>query len=189
MGKHIGQTALTKQSIEDSFWIIAADSRMKEISISAIAKKAGINRSTFYEYFSDIEDLINQIEEGILSELKLLFGNLYKKYNLNCSPKDMTKALSPYYGRLAILMKLDSDRRFFGKIQREAVDLFSDITMNPDPMIEYEIVYIVSAFIGLLSYWQDTGRKIDEDVFTDLIHTMSIRGLSGQCTDARLMKP
>lgn len=185
MGKHTEQTALTRKSIEDAFWAIAGDGRALDISISAIAKRAGINRSTFYEYFNGIEDLVNQVEETILSELKQVFGDLYVKYNLNCSPRDMANALSPYYGRMAILMRFDGDRRFSGKIRREAVDLFSGITTNPDPMIEYEIVYVVSAFIGLLSYWQETGRAIDEDEFTNIVHTMSIRGLSGQCTDAK----
>ena len=70
------------------------------------------------------------------------------------------------------------------RIQSEAVSLFTSVALNSDPMIEYEIVYVVSAFTGMLTYWHETGRKLSEDDFTELFHTLSIRGLSAQCTNA-----
>lgn len=187
MGKHTEQTSLTRKSIEDAFWIIAENEGHKKISASTIAKKAGINRSTFYEYYTDVEELTEYIEGVMIDDLKQLIGGLYLKYNLNCTSKDMAKALVPYYGRLSVLVGYD-DRRFLSRLQRESVEFFSSITENPDPMIEYEIVYVVSAFIGLLVYWLNTGKRIDEDAFTDLIHTMSIRGLSAQCTNADMAR-
>ncbi len=184
MGKHIEQTSLTRQSIIDSFWKIAEREGMKKISVSSIAKTAGINRSTFYEYFTDIEDLTDTIEGVIIDELKQLIGALYVKYNLNCSHRDLARALIPYYDRLALILGEDGDKRFLSKIQIEAVKLFSAVAQNEDPMIEYEIVYVVSAFAGVLAYWYETGKRISEDDFTELFHTLSIRGLSAQCTNA-----
>ena len=61
------------------------------------------------------------------------------------------------------------------------------MTVNPDPMIEYEIAYVVAAFTGLLLYWHETGKRIDEDAFTEVFHTLSIKGLSAQCTNAEDM--
>ena len=184
MGKHVEQTDLTRQSMIDAFWILAGDGGQAKITASAVAEKAGVNRSTFYEYFPDMDGLIEYIERTLTDELKELIGGLYLKYNLNCSHRDLAKALIPYYERLTILLKRDSDRRFLFGIQKEAVELFTEVTENPDPMIEYEIAYIVAAFTGLLLSWQETGRKIDEDSFTELFHTLSIKGLSAQCTNA-----
>lgn len=184
MGKHVEQTDLTRQSIVDAFWLLAGDSGTGRITASAVAARAGVNRSTFYEYFPDMDGLVDFIETTLTEELKQLIGGLYLKYNLNCSHRDLAKALIPYYDHLTILLKRDSDRRFLFRIQKEAVELFAVVTQNPDPMIEYEIAYVVSAFTGLLLYWQETGKKIDEDVFTGLFHTLSIRGLAAQCTNA-----
>ena len=97
MGKHIEQTDLTRQSIIDSFWILAKTGGNARITASAVAKKAGVNRSTFYEYFSDMDGLIDSIETALTEELKELIGELYIKYNLNCSHRDLAKALIPYY--------------------------------------------------------------------------------------------
>ena len=187
MGKHVEQTDLTRQSIVDAFWLIAKNGGTSRITASAVAGKAGVNRSTCYEYFPDMDGLTGYIESTLTEELKTLIGGLYIKYNLNCSHRDLAKALIPYYERLTILLKRDSDRRFLLRIQQEAVELFSRVTENPDPMIEYEIAYLVAAFTGLLLYWDDTGRKIDEDSFTELFHTLSIKGLAAQCTDAEIL--
>ncbi len=54
-------------------------------------------------------------------------------------------------------------------------------------MIEYEIAYIISAFTGLLLYREETGRKINEDTFTELFYTLSIRGISAECTNADIL--
>lgn len=187
MGKHVEQTDLTRQSIVDAFWFLAKDRGTARITASAVAGKAGVNRSTFYEYFPDMDGLTGYIETSITEELKALIAGLYIRYNHNCSHRDLAKALIPYYERLIILLRRDSDRRFLLGIQQEAVALFSKVTETPDPMIGYEIAYLVAAFTGLLLYWDDTGRKIDEDSFTELFHTLSIKGLAAQCTDADML--
>ena len=184
MGKHVEQTSLTRQSIIDSFWKLAESGGIQKISVSSIAKTAGINRSTFYEYYTDIDDLTDSLESAIIGELKELIGGLYLRYNLNCSHRDLARALIPYYDRLAMILGEDGDKRFLSRIQHEAVTLFTAVAQDPDPMIEYEIVYLVSAFAGVLTYWHETGRRISEDDFTELFHTLSIRGLSAQCTNA-----
>ena len=187
MGQNLEQTYQTRHNIIDAFWSMADSDGIRNISVSAVVKKAGINRSTFYEYFSSVEDLADHVEGSIIDELKQLIGDLYIRYNFSCSYRDLARALAPYYDRLALLLGEDGDKRFLSKVQREAVALASEITAVPDPMIEYEIAYIVSAFTGLLLYREETGRKIDEDTFTELFHTLSIRGLSAQCTNADIL--
>ena len=184
MGKHIEQTDLTRQSIVDAFWILAEERGPTRITASSVAEKAGVNRSTFYEYFPDMGGLTEHIEESLTDELKRMIEELYIKYNLNCSHRDLARALIPYYDRLTVMLKRDTDRRFLLRIQREAAELFKELTQNPDPMLEYEIAFIVAAFTGLLLYWQESGKKIDENAFTEVFHTLSIRGLAAQCTDA-----
>ena len=125
MGKHVEQTDLTRQSIVDAFWLIAKNGGTSRITASAVAGKAGVNRSTFYEYFPDMDGLTGYIESTLTEELKTLIGGLYIKYNLNCSHRDLAKALIPYYERLTILLKRDSDRRF---LLRTTLELISNAT-------------------------------------------------------------
>lgn len=38
----------------DAFWNLAAEQSLDKVTVSAIAKRAGVNRGTFYVYFSDV---------------------------------------------------------------------------------------------------------------------------------------
>ena len=60
-------------------------------------------------------------------------------------------------------------------------------TYRTDRSYKYEIAYVVAAFTGFLLYWEETGRRIDEDTFTEMFHTLCIRGLQAQCTDAEIL--
>ena len=44
----------TKQDLIDAFWCLYCEKRIEKITIKEITVKAGYNRSTFYEYFTDI---------------------------------------------------------------------------------------------------------------------------------------
>ena len=41
-----------------------------KISIQEIAKQVGYNRSTFYQYFTDIYELLDYVEERVLNPLR-----------------------------------------------------------------------------------------------------------------------
>ena len=55
----------TKQVIRDSFFRLMKDKPMEKITVSDIIRSADINRSTFYFYYDDIFDMIEQINNEI----------------------------------------------------------------------------------------------------------------------------
>ena len=44
-----------------------------QVSITAICKEAGINRSTFYEHFTGIEDMVDAMQEYLFADLRETF--------------------------------------------------------------------------------------------------------------------
>ena len=48
------KTARTKQNMIDVFWKLAEEKGLDKVTASALAKEAGINRATFYAYFTEI---------------------------------------------------------------------------------------------------------------------------------------
>lgn len=55
----------TKQSIRNSFFKIFKEKPINKITVSDIIRGADINRSTFYFYYDDIYDMIEQINNEI----------------------------------------------------------------------------------------------------------------------------
>ena len=42
---------------------------VEKITVSEITRKAGYNRATFYDYFLDVYDLLEQIEEELINHI------------------------------------------------------------------------------------------------------------------------
>ena len=60
----------TKQALIQAFWKLYREKRIEKITVGEIAAVAGYNRSTFYEYFYDVPDVLQQIEDCILDEMQ-----------------------------------------------------------------------------------------------------------------------
>jgi AcrR family transcriptional regulator len=63
-------TAQTRENLIQAFWGLYRQKKIEHITIKNITTRAGYNRSTFYEYFVDIYDLLNQFEDSLLEYLK-----------------------------------------------------------------------------------------------------------------------
>ena len=59
----------TRQALIEAFWKLLKDKSADKMTVSEIARVAGYNRSTFYEYFFDVPDVLQQVEDGILQEM------------------------------------------------------------------------------------------------------------------------
>lgn len=72
MNKQPQITDLTRKRLKDAFWSLYTELPIEKISIREITRIAGYNRGTFYEYFDDVYDLLDQIEEEIIGDLATL---------------------------------------------------------------------------------------------------------------------
>lgn len=59
----------TKQDLIDAFWTIYCEKRIEKVTVKEITQRAGYNRSTFYEYFIDVYDVLEQIESSIIPNI------------------------------------------------------------------------------------------------------------------------
>ncbi|MCD7750028.1 MAG: TetR/AcrR family transcriptional regulator [Oscillospiraceae bacterium] len=57
MKKQPEVTERTRQRFLEAFWSLVREKPVAKISVSELTKRAGYNRSTFYEYFLDTDEL------------------------------------------------------------------------------------------------------------------------------------
>ena len=62
------QREATRRRIVDAFWGLLAEHPMTQIKVKAVTDAAGCNRSTFYQYFDSIWDLLDQAEQEIIDD-------------------------------------------------------------------------------------------------------------------------
>ena len=68
--KHHEMRESTSRSIMDAFWSLYRDKPIEKITVKAICEKAGCNRSTFYEYYTDSYSVLEDIEEELLDYVR-----------------------------------------------------------------------------------------------------------------------
>ncbi len=64
--KESRRVAYTKKLIKESLLALLEDSQLTEISITALCTRAGVNRATFYRYYSLPADVLSDIQQELL---------------------------------------------------------------------------------------------------------------------------
>ncbi len=59
----------TKQSIREAFFKQLAEKGIERMTVKAILDDAGLNRTTFYAYYTDKYDLLEKTQEGIMNQI------------------------------------------------------------------------------------------------------------------------
>lgn len=70
------RTRYTKMMIRNSFISLLEEKPFHEIKMKEVCERAGINRSTFYKYYSDIFDWKEQIEKECLERAKEIINQI-----------------------------------------------------------------------------------------------------------------
>ncbi|MBR3611147.1 MAG: TetR/AcrR family transcriptional regulator [Oscillospiraceae bacterium] len=65
--------------IENAYLELLQENKREEITVREIAKRAGINRSTFYANYTDISELEEKIKERLLSEFRAIYKEEVRK--------------------------------------------------------------------------------------------------------------
>ncbi len=161
----------TKQNIIDAFWSLYRTKRIETISVREIMQKAGYNRSTFYEYFTDVYNLLAAIEDNLIKEGEdgftygppsIEFRNFIKgNGKRNEAMDDWTNRYVLLYQKyeeyLPVLLGENGDPAFLKKLK---ISLKRTIYNHPfiqkiQNSFELELVleYSISAITGVLTYW------------------------------------
>ena len=80
MNKQPQRTAATRNILISTFLSLNEQKPMEKITISELTRKAGYNRSTFYQYFNDTYHLLSYIEDEFLAYIhETIVGQIGKE--------------------------------------------------------------------------------------------------------------
>ncbi len=89
MKKQTETTEATRTHILNAFWELYKEMPFEKISVNAVAAKANIHRSTFYRYFTDIQNVLEELENDLIETI-----NTDGLYNLSNIMGSLNKTLS-----------------------------------------------------------------------------------------------
>jgi AcrR family transcriptional regulator len=179
MKKHPEVMALTKENLMKAFWGLYRLKKIEHISIKAITDEAGYHRSTFYEYFVDIYDLLNQLEDELVAKMKeVVIHSLKTESNDNFVQivADLYEAQGEY---LSVLLGEHGDPHFAKKIKAKMgsalMDRFglSETEIHTSYMIEFGL----SAIIATITHWYQNNKNLPSNELVVLIRSMLMDGV------------
>lgn len=154
----------TQTRIMQEFLGLIAGQYWEKITVKQVCAAAGITRSTFYQYFSDIYDLMGQIEEQPLSELAAFYEDAGRTVrpakpltvfdrDFDCSAPRALRFWFEYCGshrdRMRVLLGENSDPYFIVKV-RGILEQYVNHMMDGDGMPRDELrSHFTKAFVEL----------------------------------------
>lgn len=151
----------TRQMLIDAFFAIYREKPINRISIKEVTEKAGFHRSTFYEYFSDIYDLLEQEEQEIYDLQKELIIGPVGKGALSLHNGEFLKPLGKLFEmkgeKIAVLIGDNGDAAFRRTLQERVKSVIvCEIQDGGELKQEYIAEFLSS---GLLSVFEMAYRK------------------------------
>jgi AcrR family transcriptional regulator len=168
----------TKANLMEAFWLLYQTRRIEHISIKDITELAGYNRSTFYEYFTDVYDLLEQIEDNLISLIQeTLVKNLSDPEDLRiiermaCLFEDQGKYLS-------VLLGVTGDPSFADKFKvvlKPAI--LKTMKLNgEDTENQLLFAFTCGGILSALSYWYDNRKPITAKEFISVLRAILMKG-------------
>jgi len=181
MNKRIDITAQTKQNIMDAFWDLYCEKRIEKITVKEISHKAGYNRGTFYEYFSDVYDVLDLIENSLIPTLHELPPITTPSGTIGM-PLDVFLNIwernAKYY---SVLLGDNGDPAFVSKLKNSIKPTILNAFVNNPNInmreLDYTLEYTLTAMIGIMSYWFRTEDDTTKDELFNLIRKLMEDGV------------
>ncbi|GGG54359.1 TetR/AcrR family transcriptional regulator [Paenibacillus radicis (ex Gao et al. 2016)] len=176
MSKHSEQTNRTKKRIEEAFFKIAEEKGLDAVNVRSLSLEAGISRGTFYLHYLDVYDLMDKLEEEIISGLEALPVQqkseqlIYKAEEAEGQPFPSIVQFFRYIDEHHRFFKLwlHHDHSKFGNKLSQWLQTRIDEKMpqrRPDTgaaavPTDFMMTYFHGAFFDVIRHWLDTNREL-----------------------------
>jgi AcrR family transcriptional regulator len=178
MKKQPEVTAITRENFVTAFWSLYCKKRIEQISVKEITNIAGYNRSTFYEYFTDVYDVLNYLEDIILNHMK---ETIVKNFD-SLDNSDVLQIVAEMYDSkgeyLSVLLSEKGDPFFLKKVKTVMKPILHSILPGKESnvRVDYIFEFVMSAIFGTITYWYQQEKSISSNELLPMIRSMLTKG-------------
>ncbi|NLV98458.1 MAG: TetR/AcrR family transcriptional regulator [Clostridiaceae bacterium] len=176
----------TKRAIHDAFTSLLVEKDLNKITIIEIAERADINRKTFYNHYSGIHQLVDEVE----NELIETFNEALSKSDLSRAIKDpfylyqlLDSILSNELNLRSHFKKFGFNSSLFPKIlDALKISLMSVLSQKLEldkTTLKIAIEYWAAGQLAVLNLWYKDGSLESMDHIITTVGIISSSGLDG----------
>lgn len=170
----------TRMVIKQSFVKLLKIKPIAKITIKEICEEADINRATFYAHYKDQYDLLQQIENDIISDINQYLG-IYNLRTANEVPIEMLDKVLEYIKEnseiFVVLLNYCGDTKFQQEITNIIGSQHFSLQAAKGDTAEYVYLFYANGSIGIILKWLKEGMKKPVNEITQLILDLSSKGI------------
>ena len=155
----------TRRALKEAFCRLYIDKPLNKIAIKEVCRIAGYNRSTFYQYYLDLDDLLLEIETETLAYIAA------QRKTVHTSDSNFISELMELYEQEKVYMDAmlgpHSTPRFLDNLLHLAVQSNLDFDLRPnDPYFPYLVEFRYQGALSIFRLWLRRKRDLP---FADLL--------------------
>ena len=164
---------MTKKLMKDALLELLEQQKLVNISVTAICGTADVHRSTFYKYYTDPEDLLNDIEQDFLDRIPMPPKG-FDQQNL----EQLLAATTAYFDDVKknkeayrILFGDSAGNSFAPKLVEHLCSGYLPVGEEADALTDRFIqLYVANGTVGMLREWIEkdfpfSSREIAEKMY------------------------
>ena len=176
MKKQPHVTEQTRRKLINAFWELYKTEDLSKITVGNICRTASYERTSFYRYFFDINDVLNQLEDEIINNIKISIKN-----NVKSKAFENFKKFTDEYGEYIVVFYEKGNKIFYDKFKnlvKDDVYQYLNININDALKKEFIFEFVFSSLINSFAYWYRNQDAIDLETFTDFANNIILHGTS-----------
>ncbi len=170
-------TERTRQKFVDTFWSLAKEKPISKIAVNELTRRAGYNRSTFYEYFLDTDDLLAYAETKLLEDIERMILQIPpERKSFSTVFQAVFAAMNE---EIYLLLGPNGDSGFLARMKSKLyplIETFLPISADA-PHFDYLTTFANSALFGLLQHWNEKGKDLSTEEIGALMQDLLLHGL------------
>lgn len=172
----------TKKKLQDALLKLLQEKNIGEITVKELTDAVDINRGTFYFHYSDVYDLLAEIEDRFFAKFYLMVNSI----PLTPGENDRLDAFFTFIGENADFCKImlgpRGDIAFTRRVRQLILEKCSDIWDEQSASIDGEVKNLFNAFIihgciGIVQEWLNDDCKASPMEISDLTATIVLSSI------------
>ena len=179
----------TKKAIRESVLQLLSEKTIDEISITELAQVAQINRKTFYNYYQNPHQILDELENELAEEFVAAVNasdwpDWYDGENFDfhkifsCITKSVQENKETYRYLLKIKKTSDIMIKIENRLKVEAIEYFSKYLNIGEDFIVMIMEYVISGMFAVYRKWFNDGQLVPAEEVSKKIGVMSIAGVN-----------